>query len=118
MDLLDATSGPFDFVVCNPPYVSLAESSRLQREVRDHEPHIALFAGDDGLSVYRRLIPSARRVLRPGGHLLMEIGFGLEESVLHLFDPSWERLPTATDFQGIPRVVCARLMRPVPFVMR
>ena len=108
MDLLEAVSGPFDFIVSNPPYVSRAESSRLQREVREHEPHVALFAADDGLAAYRQLIPAALRSLRPGGYLLMEIGFALEERVVSLFDESWERLPTATDLQGIPRVVCAR----------
>jgi release factor glutamine methyltransferase len=108
MDLLEATAGPFDFIVSNPPYVSRAESSRLQREVREHEPHVALFAADDGLAAYRQLIPAALRSLRPGGYLLMEIGFALEERVVILFDESWERLPTATDLQGIPRVVCAR----------
>ena len=69
MDLLEAAAGPFDFIVSNPPYVSRGETSRLQREVREHEPHVALFAADDGLAAYRRLIPSARRLLRPGGHL-------------------------------------------------
>jgi len=108
MDLMEATSGPFDFVVSNPPYVSRAETSRLQREVREHEPHVALFAADDGLAAYRQLIPSAQRLLRPGGYLLMEIGFGLEERVLNLFDERWERLPTGSDLQGIPRIVCAR----------
>jgi release factor glutamine methyltransferase len=108
MDLLEATAGPFDFIVSNPPYVSRAESSRLQREVREHEPHVALFAADDGLAAYRQLIPAARHALRPGGCLLMEIGFALEERVVSLFDKSWERLPTETDLQGIPRVVCAR----------
>lgn len=108
MDLLDATSGPFDFIVSNPPYVSRAETSRLQREVREHEPHVALFAEDDGLAAYRRLIPSAELQLQRGGYLLMEIGFGLEERVLALFDSRWERLPTVTDLQGIPRIVCAR----------
>ena len=109
MDLLDATSGPFNFIVSNPPYVSRAETSRLQREVREHEPHVALFAADDGLAAYRKLIPSAQRVLQPGGYLLMEIGFGLEERVVSLFDDRWERLPTQADLQGIPRIVCARL---------
>ena len=109
MDLLEATSGPFDFIVSNPPYVSRAETSRLQREVREHEPHVALFAADDGLAAYRQLIPSAQRLLQPGGYLLMEIGFGLEDRVLSLFDSGWERLPTVTDLQSIPRIVCARL---------
>jgi release factor glutamine methyltransferase len=108
MDLLEAASGSFDFIVSNPPYVSRAETSRLQREVREHEPHVALFAADDGLSAYRQLIPSAQRLLRPGGYLLMEIGFGLEERVLSLFEEGWERLPTGADLQGIPRVVSAR----------
>jgi release factor glutamine methyltransferase len=108
MDLLEAASGPFDFIVSNPPYVSRAETSRLQREVREHEPHVALFAENDGLSAYRQLIPSAQRLLRRGGYLVMEIGFGLEERVLSLFEKGWERLPTGTDLQGIPRIVCAR----------
>lgn len=109
MDLLDAAAGPFDLVVCNPPYVSIDESSRLQREVREHEPHVALFAGNDGLDVYRRLIPSVRKTLRRGGYLLLEIGFSLEEPVLNLFGKDWERLPTERDLQEIPRVVCVRL---------
>jgi release factor glutamine methyltransferase len=109
MDLLEAANGPLDFIVSNPPYVSLTETSRLQREVREHEPQVALFAGDDGLAAYRRLIPQARRLLRPGGYIAMEIGFGLEQSVLDLFDDSWERLPTRADLQGIPRIVSARL---------
>jgi release factor glutamine methyltransferase len=111
MDLLEAASGTFDFIASNPPYVSRAETSRLQREVREHEPHVALFAEDDGLSAYRQLIPSARRLLRPGGYLLMEIGFALEERVLRLFEEGWEQLPTGADLQGIPRVVCARRSR-------
>lgn len=109
MDLLDAASGPFDFIVSNPPYVSRAEASRLQREVREHEPHVALFGEDDGLAAYRRLLPSAKNLLRPGGYLLMEIGFALEDRVLDLIDQNWNRLPTVTDLQGIPRVVCAQL---------
>jgi release factor glutamine methyltransferase len=108
MDLLESASGPFDFIVSNPPYVSRAETSRLQREVREHEPHVALFAADDGLAAYRQLIPSAESLLRPGGYLLMEIGFGLEERVLDFFGEGWERLPTGADLQGIPRVICAR----------
>lgn len=109
MDLLDAVSGPFEFIVSNPPYVSYADATRLQREVREHEPQVALFAGDDGVAPYRRLIPSAERTLRPGGYLIMEIGFGMEERVLGFFDERWERLPTGADLQGIPRVICARL---------
>jgi release factor glutamine methyltransferase len=108
MDLLDAAGGPFDIVVSNPPYVSRGETSRLQIEVREHEPHVALFGEEDGLAAYRKLIPSAERVLRPGGHLIMEIGAGLERRVLDLFGAHWEIFPTRKDLQGIPRTISAR----------
>jgi len=108
MDLLEAASGPFDFIVSNPPYISLGETSRLQTEVREHEPHVALFAGDDGLEAFRKLIPAAQRLLRPGGYLIAEMGHGMEERVLALFGNAWEKLPTRADLQGIPRTVRAR----------
>jgi release factor glutamine methyltransferase len=108
MDLLEAASGPFDIVVSNPPYVSRGESSRLQTEVREHEPHVALFGEEAGLAAYRKLIPSAENVLKKGGYLIMEIGAGLEKRVLDLFGPEWEVFPTRNDLQGIPRTVSAR----------
>jgi release factor glutamine methyltransferase len=108
MDLLDAASGPFDFVVSNPPYVSRKEASRLQVEVREHEPEVALYSDDDGLAAFRRLIPSAEKLLRPGGYLIAEMGFGMEERVLGLLGDAWEKLPTRADLQGIPRTIRAR----------
>jgi release factor glutamine methyltransferase len=112
MDLLDAVSGPFDIVVSNPPYVSPRESSRLQIEVREHEPHVALFGEEDGLAAYRTLIPSAERVLKTGGYLIMEIGAGLEKRVLELFGTQWEVSPTRKDLQEFPalsqRDCCSR----------
>jgi release factor glutamine methyltransferase len=108
MDLLDAVRGPFDFIVCNPPYVSPGELSHLQREVRDHEPHIALFGG---VEVYKRLIDGSARILRDGGYLIIEIGFGMEEPILKLFGPGWDNLPTKTDLQDIPRTVIAKYSR-------
>jgi release factor glutamine methyltransferase len=107
MDLLDAVRGPFDIVVSNPPYISPRESSNLQIEVREHEPTVALFAEDDGLAAFRRLIPSAERVLKPGGYLIMEIGKGMEKRVLDLFGPQWKILQTRNDLQGIPRTIAA-----------
>jgi len=64
-DLLDAASGSVDIIVSNPPYVSHGEAAHLQVEVREHEPHVALFAPEDGLAMFRRLIPSAENVLKP-----------------------------------------------------
>jgi release factor glutamine methyltransferase len=108
MDLMDAIDGEFDFIVSNPPYVSRNEVDRLQREVRDHEPHVALFGG---LEIYRRLIREAADCLHPGGHLIMEIGFGMEEAIAKLFGEEWDQLPTKTDLQGIPRTIIARYSR-------
>ena len=108
MDLLDAVVGPFDIIVSNPPYVSPQETSNLQLEVREHEPHVALFASEEGLAVFSRLIPAARQRLKPEGYFVAEIGFRMEGRVLKLFDQQWEVLPTRKDLQGIPRIVVAR----------
>jgi release factor glutamine methyltransferase len=70
---------------------------------------VALFAADEGLELFRRLIPGAERVLKPGGYLIAEIGFGMEERVLSLFGGAWEKFPTRADLQGIPRTVTARI---------
>ncbi len=110
MDVLDAFAGRFDFIVSNPPYVRPGDNSRLQREVREHEPHVALFSPEDELAIYRRLITGAEALLEPGGHLLMEVGIGMDERVSELFKARWEKLETKTDLQGIPRTVIAKLL--------
>ena len=107
MDVLDAVEGPFEFIVSNPPYVRRGDMSRLQRDVREYEPHVALFSPEDELQVYRRLIAGAENLLEAGGHLLMEVGIGMDERVLGLFSERWRKLPTKTDLQGIPRTVIA-----------
>jgi len=108
MDVMDAMCGEFEFIVSNPPYVRPGDIHRLQREVREHEPHVALFSPKDELEVYRRLIAGAERLLSDGGYVLMEIGIGMDERVLQLFEARWEKLPVKTDLQGIPRTVIAR----------
>jgi release factor glutamine methyltransferase len=100
----------FDLIASNPPYVAEADIERLQKEVRDHEPRVALTPGGDGLSVIRRLVAEAPLYLKPGGHLLMEIGFNQHEQVAALIDPSvWTLLDIHKDLQGIPRTVALRL---------
>jgi release factor glutamine methyltransferase len=108
MDVLDGVTGKFDFIVSNPPYVRRGDMSRLQREVREYEPHVALFSPEDELQVYRRLIAGAEGLLRPGAYLLMEVGIGMDERVLGLFGEQWQKLPTKKDLQGIPRTVMAQ----------
>lgn len=111
MDLLDAIEGQFDFIISNPPYVRPGDMTRLQREVREHEPHVALFSpvtDDDEVGIYRRLVAAAYDRLRPGGYLVMEIGIGMDERVLGIMDSRWEKLPTRCDLQGIPRTLVVR----------
>jgi release factor glutamine methyltransferase len=99
-------SGTFDLVISNPPYIPVADKDTLQPEVRDHEPHLALFGGTDGLDVYRRLIPEAERLLKPGGHLILEIGWLAAEPVGAMLG-EWSSVETKPDLAGIPRVVTA-----------
>jgi len=93
-----------DVVASNPPYVAESERSTLQREVRDWEPAQALFAGLDGLAIYRRLIPEAWRVLKPGGLLALEIGFGQAEAVTAMAE-GWNGIRVVQDLAEIHRVL-------------
>jgi release factor glutamine methyltransferase len=96
----------FDLIVSNPPYVSAEALAGLQREVRDHEPLVALSPGADGLSVIRRLLNDAPAFLKPGGHLIMEIGFDQGEKVQDLIDSSvWRLVEIRPDLQSIPRIL-------------
>lgn len=112
-DALDRATpfdAPFTLITSNPPYVAENEMPHLQREVREHEPRIALTPGGDGLSVIRRLIHDAPRFLVAGGHLLFEIGYNQHEAVAKLVDRSvWTVLDVHRDLQGIPRTVALRL---------
>jgi release factor glutamine methyltransferase len=106
-DLLGGIANEFDLVVSNPPYVGQCERDKVQREVREHEPEMAVFGGEQGLDIYRRLIPQAHAALKPGGWLLMEIGFSIEQPVRELLS-GWCDVRCVADLQGIPRVVVAR----------
>ncbi len=100
---------PFDLVVSNPPYVPRGDRASLAVEVRDFEPALALFAGDDGLEVYRRLIPAASAALAANGYIALEIGHGQAQAVQTLLDASgFAHIDFTPDLQGIPRVACGR----------
>ncbi len=82
----------------------------MQREVRDYEPHVALFAGETGLEIYARLVKEAERVLRPGGALVMELGFKTSEPrARRCWVQRWQDVRIVPDLAGIPRVLAARL---------
>ena len=108
-DVLDSVSrdGSFDFVISNPPYVALSEADKVQDVVKKFEPKQAVFAGEHGLDVIRRLIPQAHAALRPGGYLVMEIGYSMSEQVMGIMD-GFEEVHAVPDLAGIPRVVVGR----------
>jgi release factor glutamine methyltransferase len=97
-----------DLIVANPPYVPLRIKEGLQREVRDWEPHVALFGGESGFDLYERIVADAIRVLRPGGWLVMELGFGSLNHVSALFN-GWPEVGVVPDLAGIPRVIAGRI---------
>jgi release factor glutamine methyltransferase len=109
-DLLDGVAGvSFEIIVSNPPYVPSLDYASLCVEVREYEPGLALFAGQDGLEVYRRLIPVAFAALAPGGSLLMEIGYEQAKPVSDLLmDSGYDGVNFIPDLQGISRVACGR----------
>lgn len=109
-DLLRAfsQSEKFDFIVCNPPYVSELKPETVQKQVREFEPRVAVFSGVTGLEIYERLIPQARNRLAPGGWLVMEIGYSIENDVRARLT-GWSEIRVKQDLQGIARVIAARL---------
>lgn len=106
-DLLIPVRGElFEIIVSNPPYVPASDRDSLSVEVRDYEPALALFAGDDGLDVYRRLMPQVFQAVVPGGHVALEIGFGQADLVSALLaSEGFSDIQFIPDLQGIPRVV-------------
>jgi release factor glutamine methyltransferase len=107
-DLLSVYAGEkFDFIVSNPPYVGEADADKVQKQVREFEPRIAVFSGQEGLDVYRKLVPQAHEHLKEGGWFVTEIGFSEEAKVRELL-AGWTDVQVTADLQGIPRVVAAR----------
>lgn len=98
-----------DLVVSNPPYVPSGDATGLQREVRDYEPPVALFAGPTGLEIYARVIADAARILRPDGWLIVELGFTALEGVSKMLGDDWRDITVRPDLAGIPRVLAAKL---------
>ena len=100
--------GQLDAIVSNPPYVSPEELGGLQREVRNWEPRLALVGEEGAPNLYARLVSQAHVWLRPGGLLIVEIGYSMQEAVCGLLGHGWELLGVSQDLSGIPRVVSAR----------
>jgi release factor glutamine methyltransferase len=98
----------FDLIISNPPYVSLREADALPVEVRQHEPREALFGGEEGYELYGELIPQAAEHLKPGGLLVLELGYNSLPAVEPLLDRSdWHNVAVTKDLAGIQRVISA-----------
>jgi release factor glutamine methyltransferase len=110
-DLFDAVAADatFDMIISNPPYIPTAEIERLERGVREYEPHAALDGGIDGLAIVKRLVNEAPRHLKPGGHLILEVGDAQEKPVQSMIEQQdlLTLAPTVFDLNKHPRVVRA-----------
>jgi release factor glutamine methyltransferase len=98
-----------DLIVSNPPYIPLGDRPTLATEVRDHEPSLALFGGESGNDVYARLLADAPRVLRPGGWLVLELGWQSAAAVTALAQEHFTQIEVGQDLAGHDRVFSARL---------
>jgi len=98
----------FDLIASNPPYVGRREATALMREVREHEPEIALYGGEEGYEFYAALIAQAAAHLKPGGILVLELGHNSLPAVHPLLDAStWTNIGVTDDLVGIPRILAA-----------
>jgi release factor glutamine methyltransferase len=101
-------SPQLDLIASNPPYIGRQEAATLPREVRDHEPAVALFGGETGTEIYAPLIAQAATLLKPGGLLVLELGHKSAEHVSRLLGaPQWTSVAFTNDLAGIPRVASA-----------
>jgi release factor glutamine methyltransferase len=100
-----------DVLASNPPYVN--DGELRQREVRDWEPHEALFGGVEGLDFYGRLLTDGLRYVRPGGYMVLEIGYGQLDAINEIIAAlDWELVDVVPDLQGIPRTLTVRKCAP------
>ena len=106
---VSSSSGSFDLIVSNPPYVAQDDAATLAREVREHEPHASLFGGPSGIEVYERLIGQAGELLRSCGVLVLELGYNSAQPVRAMLvaQGHWVNVSVTNDLAGIPRVLAA-----------
>jgi release factor glutamine methyltransferase len=118
-DLLNGQSSSlgelrFDLIASNPPYISRREGPTLQREVREHEPEVALYGGEEGYELYAALVTQSAAHLAPGGIAVFELGHDSLPAVQPLFDtPDWTHVGVTNDLAGIPRVIAAERTGPI-----
>ena len=99
----------FDLIVCNPPYVSAVEFEALDKNVKDYEPELALFAGEDGLDVYRRIVERVDSFLKSDAALMLEIGYSQGQVVKELLEQAgcFTEITIEKDFNDNDRIATA-----------
>lgn len=104
----------FDLIVCNPPYVSYAEYEKLDKNVRDYEPKLALFAGEDGLDIYRRILEKVDQFLKPDAALMLEIGYAQGHAVKEMLEKIgvFTEIKIEKDYNKNNRIAIARKNQP------
>ena len=108
----DPFLGKFDMIVSNPPYITIDEMAELPHSVKDFEPHLALYGGEDGLSFYRSIADKFRKALKLGGYLCFEFGMGQGDDVCAILEENgFTILERTLDFNNIERAVLAQYNR-------
>lgn len=108
-DLFPPAGKKFNMIVSNPPYIPETEWGELDPTVRDYEPRAALVADEDGMAVIRRITAKAKDYLKPGGKLLMEIGYNQKQRVSSLLkEAEFSNIEFFNDYSHIPRVAAAQ----------
>jgi release factor glutamine methyltransferase len=99
----------FDLIVCNPPYISASEFEKLEKNVKDYEPRLALYAGQDGMDVYRRICEKVGDFLKPDAALMLEIGYAQGQAVKELLEGTgvFAEIKVEKDFHNNDRIVTA-----------
>ena len=105
----NAFLGKFDMIISNPPYIDSKDMEELDISVKDYEPHLALFGGNDGLDFYRAIAENFKAALKPGGYLCFEFGDGQGDDVCAILEHSgYTILERTNDYNGVERAVLAQ----------
>lgn len=107
-DLFDKIPTTFDIIVSNPPYIVRSDLEKLELEVRDFDPVLALDGGEDGLDFYRKIVSVASTYLKPNGKIYFEIGIGQSNEITKLLEKNFENICVMQDYAGIDRYIIAK----------